>query len=145
MSVPFFPALRDPQTGALSAAIPLAKLVRPYRRLDVDGRTILYFLKVGAAKGSVNLRRLPPEIQRQVAMLTLNHGPQTFNLHWYPPGNEEPQVHMGLPVTVLAQAISDLADAGFAAPPEPPRNPDHSRVTEVPCISRGPLPTLLPG
>lgn len=137
------PALRAPQTGPLAAAKPLARLVQPYQRIDTDGRTILYFLKVGAAKGSVSLRRLPPEVARQVAMLVLNHGPQTFNLHWYPPGNEEPQVHANLPATALAQAVEDLCGAGFAAPTPPPAADLRPKQAALPGNSAGPAPLSL--
>lgn len=107
--------------SALAAATPLSRLVEPFRTLRIPGQTIHYLLKVGAKQSQWNDRRPDPEVARLTAMLTFNHGKETFNLYFYPLGGEDPQVHMGLPMTDLAQACSDLAAAGFQrAEPAPP-------------------------
>lgn len=76
------------------------------------GVTVYYFLKVGAKAGTVSLRRLPPEVARQCAIVSVNRSNRTFNLLWYPNG-EEPQCHTGLPFSDLPQAVNDLRGAGF--------------------------------
>jgi hypothetical protein len=104
------PAL-PPQS--LSPALALQRLT-PAQIIDAGpGKTVYYFLKVGAKAGTVSLRRLPPEVARQCAIISVDRSRQTFDLLWYPNG-EDPQCHTGLPLSDLMQAVTDLRAAGFA-------------------------------
>ncbi len=105
------PAKRE--STSLSPAVVLQKLT-PYS--IVDGGPlgmIYYFLKVGAKEGTVSLRSLPPEVARQVAMVVVKRGAETFSLSWYPPGGEEAQVHTELPMSAMGQVVDDLIQCGF--------------------------------
>lgn len=99
---------------SLSPALYLGKL-HPYRVIHVDvprRKTLYYLLKIGAKPGSVSVRHLPPEVARQVAMLSVDHATARFTLHWYPHA-EQAQVVEDLPFSALGQAIDDLLGAGF--------------------------------
>lgn len=122
------------QSAALGPASHLARLVRPYRDIPVDltGDRILYFLKVGAKAGSVSARSLPPDVARQVAMLTIHGRKGTFSLHWYPHG-EEPQVASHLPMERLGEAVQDLSMAGWGAPPEVTPAQPEPKQRAIPC------------
>jgi hypothetical protein len=111
-------AIQPTQSGAALVAA-RKRVLEPYRVTNIEdnqgGRSILEFWKFGCppAKGFSSAVK-DNSIARQLAVITILKGCGTFNLQWYPHG-EEIQITNAIPMNRLEDAYNDLIAAGFGS------------------------------
>ena len=79
-----------------------------YQYIPIARRRIWEFRLID--KGADYTR--PPGEWRHIALIWTTEGSDTFTLQYYP-YKETPQIVQSLPLSALAQAVSDLRAAGF--------------------------------